>query len=192
LKVGPARATMRGMSTAVHPARRVAALVAALGTVVPLGVLRLAGWEHGSMGGSGGFGRANVEYELNASPAWSGATATSLAVLIAIAAAGLWAARDRRVLALVVAAGLAGAAGTVVATADAATAGVSTRADFAALPLGTSRAAVHERLGRAPGSGSGRLRDGTPLDCDAYWGRHNGQRFLYCFAADRLAFKDAA
>jgi hypothetical protein len=180
---------MPGMTSAIHPARRIAALVAAFGTLAPLIALRFASWAHGSGVGGGSVGR--IEYRIHSVPHWTGTVATVLAVLLAIAAAGLWAARDRRVLALVVVAGLAGAVGTVAATARAATRGVSSPADYDALPLGSTRADVRDRLGSPPGHGSGTTRRGTPLECDAYWAASSDGTHLYCYAGDRLVFKDA-
>jgi hypothetical protein len=180
---------MRGVNGPIHPARRAAACVAAFAALAPLIALRFAGWAHdGVTGGAGATGRTQYEYEIAGAAAWAGPVATVLAVLIAIAAAGLWAARDRRVLALVAAAGLCGAAGTVAATAYANSAGISTHADFAALPLGSTRADVHARLGAAPGNGSA-TRGGTTLDCDVYWSLAEGGRYFYCYDGDALALK---
>lgn len=170
---------------AVPRVRRVIAIVLAFAALAPLLLPRLATDSVGSGGDtSDGPGVTYSFGELTFADHWRD---MALALAIAIGAAAIWAARDRRVLGAGVAIGLAGLALTPVAVAQERTDTVSAATDRA-IRIGMSRDEVRATAGRPAGGGEAVLRSGKRLRCLVYLGA-SYDRYLYCFAGDRLVEK---
>ena len=164
--------------------RKLAAAALALASVVPLGMVRFA---PESWGGGGRSSGAEYDYETGRLDTRAVVVSIALALVIAGAAAAVWLARDRRVLAAaLLAAVTAGWLGSAAAAAERDRGKVS-RADDRAVRAGMSRAAVEDVLGRPGGTGTA-TRDGSVYACTVY--RVPGDMAqLYCYDGDRLAFK---
>jgi hypothetical protein len=170
--------------------RGATAIAVAIAALTPLPLMRLA--VNGSLSSSSGIGgRAQYEYSLGELP-WSlVATSVLLSVAIAVAAAGLWAAHDRRVLVATIAVGMVGAIAIPIVTPSSLTDPVSL-AEHRSLPLGIDREELEDRLGRPAGSATAStpIVPGVRLDCVVYNGTEPWEHPMYCFDQDRLVYKD--
>lgn len=176
------------MQRRLQPARRAAAIAAAFASLGPLLALQLVVVQHGGTSGDIIVDHVVVDYRAGELTAAQDVAATVLAVAIAAAAAGLWAARSRVVLTLALAAGVLGGVGTAVAVGYSSSREI-TEAEHRAVPLGVTHEALEDRLGGAAGYGSGVGRAGRFVDCSVYWRATDGN-YLYCFEGDRLVKKD--
>jgi hypothetical protein len=177
--LGPGRRSARG----------VAAIVAALAALAPLPLIRFAGAS--SISGGGQVGRMDYEYTLGEVTTTAIAVSVVLAVMIAVGAAGLWAARDRRLLALTVAVGLAGGIATPVVVERQSGSDPVSAAEHRAVPLGIDHGELEDRLGRPAGSGTATTPKvpGARLECAVYTSSPLHPQRLYCFHDDRLVLK---
>jgi hypothetical protein len=169
--------------------RRTAAIVTAFGALVPLLAIRWAAAD-GAGSGGGQSGRFETEFEYGGTTASEIVAATLLAVALAAAAAGLWAARDRRLLGATIAALAGTATATALVTANATAGGMPSRSDLRAVPIGIDRDELEDRLGAPDGSGTARTLSSpyVELDCLVYK-RPTEFPYMYCFQGDRLVRK---
>jgi hypothetical protein len=167
--------------------RRPLAILVAVAALVPLGLIRFAASDSISGGGSIGGG-TDYEYTLGELTASMAAVSVVLAVMVAVAAAGLWAARDRRLLVLTVAVGVAGAIATIVVAGRQSGTDPVSPAEMRAVPPGIDRDELEDRLGRPAGSGTATSPRGD-FECAVYNGVEPGAQPMFCFEGDRLALK---
>jgi hypothetical protein len=164
--------------------RKLAATALVLASLAPLWAIPLAAGSDLSGGGAGAG--VTYEYEMGTLGLRGIVVSIALALVLAAASAAIWMARDRRVLA----AALVAAATAGWLTADAAARerehGISTPADVRALPPGTTRAQLEDRLGPPGGEGTA-IRARREYSCLAYK-TEDRSADLYCFDGDRLAF----
>jgi hypothetical protein len=170
---------------AVQHLRRVIAIVLAFATLVPLILPRLAPSRFG--GGGGTDGDIEITYTYGDLPLSGHLLDTALALAIAVGAAAVWAARDRRPLIVGVLVGAAGLALTPMAI-DRMRSDRLTPAADRAIHEGMSRDEVRAIAGRPAGSGEAERPSGERLSCLVYFGAAPEPR-AFCFAGERLVEK---
>jgi hypothetical protein len=160
------------------------AWIAGVGAVVALAL------SHGGGAASYSSGRATIDYRMDG-PSWTGPAVAAVVVALALAGVLLWAARHRALVAIGLALLPLAVVGDVVTQIERHRAGRVSRRAALAVPLGSSRSEVEDRLGWPAGHGHlavGRER----FDCLIYvptdarsraWER----RLALCFRAGRLA-----